>query len=64
MITEYPVVSDPDDYAPSGVLIDGEPPVAKSRGWGNLAGWSESEMNKRGPLTGCWHASMFTCGQV
>jgi hypothetical protein len=45
MITEYPVVSEPDDYVPSGALIDGavyplagQPPAAKSHGWGYM-GW-------------------------
>ena len=44
MINEYPVVPEVDDYMPSGALIDGaiyslagQPPMAKSHGWGNLA---------------------------
>jgi hypothetical protein len=42
---EYALSPDPDDYTPSGVLIDGaiyslagQPPAAKSRGWGYM-GW-------------------------
>jgi hypothetical protein len=45
MTKEYPLVPSPDDYLPSGVLIDGavyslagQPAAAKSRGWGNM-GW-------------------------
>jgi hypothetical protein len=44
MISEYPLVSVPGDYTPSGVLIDGavyslagQPPAAKSKGWGNMS---------------------------
>jgi hypothetical protein len=44
MIASYPVVPQPEDYAPSGVLIDGavyplagQPPVATSKGWGNMS---------------------------
>jgi hypothetical protein len=44
MITTYPVDPQPDDYAPSGVMIDGvvyqlggQPPLAVSHGWGNLS---------------------------
>jgi hypothetical protein len=45
MTKEYPLVPSPDDYLPSGIAIDGavyslagQPPAAKSRGWGNM-GW-------------------------
>lgn len=44
MITTYPVVVQPQDYSPSGVVIDGavyvlagQPPVATSKGWGNMS---------------------------
>jgi hypothetical protein len=43
-IAEYPVTPEPDDYAPSGIQIDGsvyslagQPVIAKSHGWGNMA---------------------------
>jgi hypothetical protein len=44
MIRSYPVVPTPEDYTPSGVIIDGavyqlagQPPVATSKGWGNMS---------------------------
>jgi hypothetical protein len=44
MISEQLVISEPEDYAPSGILIDGsvytlagQPVIAKSHGWGNMS---------------------------
>lgn len=44
MIAEYPICPQPEDYLPSGTVIDGavyqlggQPPVATSKGWGNMS---------------------------